>query len=326
MSKDALNLDDFFKEAGVEPDVSPEPAKSAEPVKPAEPVNPEPAKPEPVEPKPAELAKPTEPEPVFKPIEIPSKSVDRDVSMFEGEDAELARQMSNKAYERFKEVYKHSKEVTKQPTLEDHPDAYVLDPEYRRAQIGVSYAQFEEQHWRRQLKAITDGDDWQMLSYDENGKPTYETQPATEEALEKVHEYLATALSVKQQKAAQAQQITEGFASRHQERANQFRKIETDILGEEYADLNKLIERSDDAKRMSEFLTTNGQASNILAPTVVKLYDIIRNMVQTNTALATELQGYKTPKPTPQGPVAGEVMPVPSEKNGSSLKLSDFYS
>lgn len=58
----------------------------------------------------------------------------------------------------------------------DHPDGYVLDPEFQQVSTLADRAQFEATHWEAQLEKILRGEAWQQLKgYDKRtGQPVFE--------------------------------------------------------------------------------------------------------------------------------------------------------
>lgn len=67
-----------------------------------------------------------------------------------------------------------SKGIVRMPeSWAEHPDAYVLTPDYRKFTRGVRQAREEEAHWMQQLERIEKGESWVNLTgRDENGNLT----------------------------------------------------------------------------------------------------------------------------------------------------------
>lgn len=117
----------------------------------------------------------------------------RDYSDLDEEDAKLARNMGGRSFDRFKAVVKELKTTTPKLTaLEkelttlrsdttalrgalDHPDGYVLTPEYAEATTSYNLAQQEVSFLQDQLARAHDGKPCKILqkSFDANGKPQY---------------------------------------------------------------------------------------------------------------------------------------------------------
>ena len=127
----------------------------------------------------------------FFPTETPSET--RDYSDLDEEDAKLARNMGGRSFDRFKAVVKElkvtapkltalEKELTtlKSDTTAlrgalDHPDGYVLTPEYAEATSTFNLAQQEVSFLQDQLARAHDGKPCKILqkSFDASGKPQY---------------------------------------------------------------------------------------------------------------------------------------------------------
>lgn len=117
----------------------------------------------------------------------------RDYSDLDEEDAKLARNMGGRSFDRFKAVVKELKTTAPKLTaLEkelttlksdttalrgalDHPDGYVLTPEYAEATTTYNLAQQEVSFLQDQLARAHDGKPCKILqkSFDSTGKPQY---------------------------------------------------------------------------------------------------------------------------------------------------------
>lgn len=137
-------------------------------------------------------AKPTAAKPSVLPNGKPAPKP-RDYSDLDEEDAKLARNMGGRSFDRFKAVVKElkvtapkltalEKELTtlKSDTTAlrgalDHPDGYVLTPEYAEATSTFNLAQQEVSFLQDQLARAHDGKPCKILqkSFDASGKPQY---------------------------------------------------------------------------------------------------------------------------------------------------------
>lgn len=102
--------------------------------------------------------------------------------------SELPNAKYNKARQLLPELFGYKEKVT---TLEkqlserapeqvsywyDHPEGYTLDEGFRAAQRDYSQAEFERNHFERQLANIESGEAWQnLVGYQKDGTPIYET-------------------------------------------------------------------------------------------------------------------------------------------------------
>ena len=160
---------------------SPKTVKVEEPAKVEEPVKARAKGPldllKPAAKKEGEVAKKTE--------EVPSGN--RDYSIFDQDEQEAAKQMSNSAFQLATKLKKASKEGS-EAMFYQHPEAYTTHPEYKKTQEDLSYAQKETQIWAQQLANCKAGKPFQqLLKWTADGKPVFsnpiEPTDEAEEAL-----------------------------------------------------------------------------------------------------------------------------------------------
>lgn len=125
-------------------------------------------------------------------VESLAKKPTRDYSIFADPDMEqIARALPNHLYEKFKTLaprYKTALDenarlreaAQKVPSFHyEHPEGYMLAPEWPKLTQAFQAQQFEASHWERQLLNIENGEPWQdFAGYDQQGKPQYITRPA----------------------------------------------------------------------------------------------------------------------------------------------------
>lgn len=128
----------------------------------------------------------------------PSTAAKRDYSQFPEPVAEILKHLPNALFDKYgAELPKWQQALIKQAELEkqladakaaappayyhEHPDAYRLMPEYTEATQKHNFAQFEADHWRRQLELIESGDEWFELKGYENGQPVFERHEPLED-------------------------------------------------------------------------------------------------------------------------------------------------
>ena len=113
----------------------------------------------------------------------------RDYSDIDEADKVLFRDMSNDAFNKLKPLYLENKKL--KPELEavkklvaqqsnipanvyEHPDGYILTPQYRKAASDVNDAQLIFNHWQSQLQAIEEGKGtYTTLTRDANNQLSY---------------------------------------------------------------------------------------------------------------------------------------------------------
>jgi len=84
------------------------------------------------------------------------------------------------------------------------------DPEQRRLQEDVYYADAEARYWQQQLDSIKSGKEWQpVLRWDKDGNPIVgDKQTPTDDAAKRIQSAIDTCLQTKEQKQKQLQQLT----------------------------------------------------------------------------------------------------------------------
>ncbi len=124
-----------------------------------------------------------------------------------------------------------------------HPEAYVLSPDYAAASNELNYIQFEENHWRRQLAGIRSGQKQiATVDYNEKGEPVYHSVPVTAENVAELETNVQAALmrtiNEAQQQQGKKQAAQQQFVSRYTQ-ATQYLVDNEKKLLPSYADKDK---------------------------------------------------------------------------------------
>jgi hypothetical protein len=69
-----------------------------------------------------------------------------------------------KERETLKQQLEEFKRTTQPQTFAEHPQAYILNPEYEKAQTNYALVSEEEEHWLTQLKNVRQGKPWQDIT------------------------------------------------------------------------------------------------------------------------------------------------------------------
>lgn len=168
---------------------------------------------------------------------------------FDDEDKQYAKQMSNKAYDHFSKklqalkVGKSSAEETQD--LLSHPEAYSLNPEYQQLVTDYDKASQEQAHWKKQLVAIRNGENWRSVEgYDKSGRLVMardDFQPTAEAEID-VQGALTEAQSMSKSFSHRAGTIQRNHSSDY--------KNSVQMLDEEQRKQFKWLEDKDMAKRI----------------------------------------------------------------------------
>ena len=171
---------------------------------------------------------------------------------FDDEDKQYAKQMSNAAYDHFTkklQTLKTGKSTAEETQdLLSHPEAYSLNPEYQQLVTDYDKAAQEKAHWRKQLVAIRNGENWRSVEgYDKSGKIVYgrdEFQPTAESEID-VQAALTEAQTMSKSFSQRAQSIQYNHATNYkdsvqmleEEQRKQFKWLEDKEMGKKTIDI-----------------------------------------------------------------------------------------
>jgi len=171
---------------------------------------------------------------------------------FDDEDKQYAKQMSNAAYDHFTkklQTLKTGKSTAEETQdLLSHPEAYSLNPEYQQLVTDYDKAAQEKAHWRKQLVAIRNGENWRSVEgYDKSGKIVHgrdEFQPTAESEID-VQAALTEAQTMSKSFSQRAQSIQHNHATNYkdsvqmleEEQRKQFKWLEDKEMGKKTIDI-----------------------------------------------------------------------------------------
>jgi hypothetical protein len=149
----------------------------------------------------------------------------------------VAKEMSSPAYKEFVKYVQENKALKADKTIKsenglpvsyfEHPDSYILSPEFNQATQVIRQADSVLAHWEAQKRKIAEGEDWQDLDVDENGKIVLgRVHPASEEAKFKIGQYIQHVSSKKLEAQRYAGEIKQTFAAKTQQTTKWLREQE----------------------------------------------------------------------------------------------------
>jgi len=165
----------------------------------------------------------------------------RDYSKFDPEDAKILKTLHNRAFDYFskrllsvkqteqekQEALAQVKQVTEQAQGKilpsawyEHPDAYMLAPDYQALNQKYDKISFESDHWQEQLIAIKEGRQWtRLLGYNrQSGQPVFsdpiDPSPSAEIGVLNAFNSMETA---KQQIQSEALKLQTEFKDQYQQ-------------------------------------------------------------------------------------------------------------
>lgn len=176
----------------------------------------------------------------------------RDYSGLDPEVAEIAKNFRNKQFAeltpKIAEWHKAAKEAASlreqlaaKPTEPlygyEHPEAYLLDNEYRSMNNLSQKIDFEVDHWERQLELINSGEDWyQLTGYDQNGAPKYVMHKAgndgkiDQRSAAQVQRLLSESIQGQQIAAQRLNAVRQQYASKHADAAKELADVEARLM------------------------------------------------------------------------------------------------
>ncbi len=165
----------------------------------------------------------------------PSKAAPRDYSEFAPEEVAVLKEMSNPAFEFTQKSLRELKALRTQQKPDgylQHPQGYMLSPEYNAEMQKAQSAEFEAGHWKAQLLNVRQGKPWTpLMGYDNSGKPVYGNQvKPTDEAEIDITNVMNYAMQVAGESKGRISALQQGFKQRvdsdmqniQQERAKRF--------------------------------------------------------------------------------------------------------
>lgn len=142
----------------------------------------------------------------------------RDYTGFSPEEARMLKGMSNESFAYAAKLIKDNKELSqlKDSTYLQHPNAFVLDPQFQRMQEDSKFFDQEAQYWQDQLALMAEGKAWKpLLRWDEQGNPVYgESREPTALDQEKVRLAMSRAYDASHNAKGQLQQMAQSYAQR----------------------------------------------------------------------------------------------------------------
>lgn len=180
-----------------------------------------------------EEPKKEEPAKVEAKPKIGRPALERDFSDLDDDEKLIFQKMSNEAYAKLYPLYKEHK--TLKPQLEtqskriaeleknalpanyyQHPNGFILSPEFNQLSEELQVSQVVENHWRTQLKKMEAGEDWQDLDITDDGKfKLSEPKPSDGSSKVDVLSYYQHAISQRQQAEKNIKGLVDTFGQRH---------------------------------------------------------------------------------------------------------------
>lgn len=159
----------------------------------------------------------------------------RNYDEFEPEDQKILKQLSNKQFnqlkERLRDIYNEREQTKelKQKLAEiesngvpanyfEHPNGYVLSPEYQNISSQYNTVASVAAHWEQQLANIEGGQPWTTIQADSNGNPTLGQQfEPSSQSKANVMSQMQKAQAMLSSLQTKAESISSNFAKQHKD-------------------------------------------------------------------------------------------------------------
>ena len=257
-------------------------------------------------------------------------------------DRPLFKKMANDAKARMLAVYKERKQQREKFELDakqlqkqleeakkgglpeawqEHPEAYVLAPEYKQSVSMIQAIQREKSHWEQQYEAIRRGDDWK----DVNEKGEFITRPATAAAEREVLGYLNKADRLTEMEYEKINSLRTSFASKHQSYLDRIETQARGVFPPELHDFEKALQENNYVKVLWKALEEVGQSKSPLAKNMCRLYAVHMKTLQELAALKKGTATQQKPNNITSTDVARQTQTAGKAPADSEiLDLSDF--
>jgi hypothetical protein len=158
----------------------------------------------------------------------PTPSVDpRDYSAFPDEVKDIVKKLPNALFNKhakqISEWYNQAQMVKGKAHVFEHPESYLLDPEFRELQRANTQTNGLVNFWREQLIRVERGEPWQAItSYDQQGNPIIQDVPAPEDGSVDIDSKVRVMQYLQQLQTHQAQLKVRGqmYAASYEQRAH----------------------------------------------------------------------------------------------------------
>lgn len=185
----------------------------------------------------------------------------------------------------------------------DHEEAYTLTPEYRSITSQHSQIQAIADHYRNQLIAIKNGEDWFDLTQDDKGRIQQVKQKASPQADVLVGERIREAAGALADLGKKEQALVQAWKSSAFNNRSQFKKVEDEYFPQ-YANEAEFA-NNEDAKAVYSVLEQAGVRGDRMASMVAKLYAFAMEHVRKVQELESKVSG--TARQKQAGPTGDEI-------------------
>lgn len=187
----------------------------------------------------------------------------------------------------------------------EHDEAITLTPEYKNLQSEKSTITAIEQHYRQQLIAIKNGEDWFDLVQDANGGIKQVKQKASPEADVNVLTRIHNANNVLSSLEKNEQALVQAFKNQATNHRAGMKQLEAQYFPQ-YED-TKVMESNEDVKAIKEVLAGSGLANDRLSGMLTKLYAFSMEQVRKVQELEAKVSSSKSVVLPKNGPTGDEI-------------------
>lgn len=154
----------------------------------------------------------------------------RDYTGFTDEEQRFLKQMPNDAFNYTAKQLRDKKTLEKSrgEVYLQNPEAFRLDPAYKKASEDVEYLSAEAKYWQQQLLNVKAGKEYIPLrGWNAKGEPVFDKpQPPTDAAEIELMQRMQSANQAAQQAGGQLQSMQQGYTNRVQQDTNAIRAVQ----------------------------------------------------------------------------------------------------
>jgi cation transport regulator ChaB len=193
----------------------------------------------------------------------------------------------------------------------EHEEAFILTPEFRELAGTKSQIAAIEKHYREQLVAIKEGEDWFDLVLGKNGEIIQQKQKASSQADALVMTRIAEAASTFRDMEKQEASLIQNWKGNAFNSKAGALKVEDEYFPQ-YANADEFA-KNEDAKALRTIMASAGLQNDRLSGLTTKLYAFAMEHVRKVEELEKQLKSGKSPV-TRNGPTGDEI------NNGTTSK------
>lgn len=244
-------------------------------------------------------------------------------------ERKAAKELSTQLKTAQESIVKSTKENGLPANYFEHPQAYVLSPEYGKSVEAINTWKKEQDHWDAQFEKIERGESWEDVEVDANGNARFVTKDPSSRAKLYTERLANNAHRRVAEEQATALRIQESFSNRIRQRNDLIRQRE-DVVFPKFKENPELVNTDPHYQTLMKVLKEQDLDSDPLATSFAKLYSYhmeLFNAYNKKVSESAKVQS-NTEERKAAGPSSGEINKgatgKPAPKEEAKLQLSKF--